>query len=229
MTSEPSERLIGLLKQAPTRRGVLAALAGILSLRVFGPGEETLARSGVNGGQIGGRRGKDQRGRHRHGDRKGKHKNRNKKQNRDSVGGLYRNVSLEVKNSSTPSRTYEFYSYEEKNGVRNYQRGLPPGTLAAQQKVTFQSTRLNAAVWIDGKYWLEATNPKTGYPKFELWVGGVVAEGTGHSGGSPASPASYALDENEFQDWKTVDLLFRVSRRPDSSSFKEMAVEILPL
>lgn len=85
----------------PTRRGLLAAASGfaLAASGLFLPvaREDAMARDGANGGNLGGRHGKDRRGQHKkrhHGD----HKNRQKNNKDNAPGKVFKNVALYVYN-----------------------------------------------------------------------------------------------------------------------------------
>jgi hypothetical protein len=111
-----------------SRRGLLITAASGFALAAGGlfiPAwwEEAAARPGANGGELGGRRGKDHRGRHMkrsHGDKKDKGKNRN-----DAPRGgdpLFRSTALTVVNQGAYPLSCTFF-YRVKTGLDDY--GLP--------------------------------------------------------------------------------------------------------
>lgn len=163
------------------RRGVLSAMAGGFALAAGGllrPAwlEETKARPGAKGGELGGRRGKDHRGRKK---RHGKRHNRDRDRSGPRGGSPSPlGISITMNYYVSEGKTHtEFWTARTSDWAKEQSLSLEPG-----DKATFQTKRTGAVVWLAGSYYA-SFNTQTDPPTVTLGHGGTFGA-HGWSGGT---------------------------------------------
>lgn len=167
-----------------SRRALLSA-AGEFVLAASGlmlPGwlEEAEAREGSLHGAKGGRRGRDRKGRHKqrnHGDKKENNKDQDKPRG-FGLSGIDFTIVVDHANGKTFDMQY--YSASDPFGNYKIQGG---DTVSTDGKQTgFKTISTSAFVWINNRYYIEATNPIAALLKGRVGHGGRIDSSGWHDG-----------------------------------------------
>lgn len=238
MVSEPGD-VEASVNSGATRRQVLRAATAGFALAASGlflpsPGEDAAAREGAAGGRLGGRHGKNRRGRKRrrtHGDKK---RDRNGS-GKPPGGGLRiaKDILLLVHNDGPNPVSIEFW-YDGNPLLENeWHRDRNASNLAAGAETRYQSPTRSAGAWFDTggflqTFWVAAFNPLANTPHVSFRWGGEVRDGVGHTGGTVVERASVALAEGEEHIWHVQQRVATIRRERDSDDNKIFTVRLRP-
>ena len=200
-----------------SRRGLMRAAAGAFVLTASGlyvpdAAEEAEAREGTFDAKVGGRHGKDHRGRDRGRDRDRHRRDRDKEPDRDPPKGIFDNdiQFIFVNNNDAGS---------EPIGVTcEYWRGstldVIDKTAMPGAGVSFNTASNQALLYIDhNRHIVWAESPFFGYPTIKI-------NSAGNRGG--AGPKD--MDEGDTLSWQHGNYKIDVQRLPDSSTYKVFTV-----
>jgi hypothetical protein len=199
----------------PNRRALLRLATGGFALAASGlllPGwlaEEAEAREGAYGGELGGRRGKDRRGRHRrrtHGDKKGKNDRNKRKDDRPPGAGAPGGSPIKyvaIRAEGDPGTNVRFY-FRTLDNVFGELSLLKPGNFGQfpqdHHSLDYAPKMYSTAVYFTSAHlpysvFIEARNPILGAPWAQVvWGcdidahGNVVGGSTYHRDGTSMIP-----------------------------------------
>ena len=210
-----------------SRRGLVGAAAGAFTLAASGlflpeGVTEVAAREGTFGGQLGGRHGKNRRGRDEHRDhRHERHRDRHRPD-----GGDWLNVALYVHNlrqSAVAVRQWKTI------GVDDIIRWGPvTGWLTIDGKpasgpehfIDFVTNLKGFAVEINTGHVIEVANPLLGFPHLTVGVGGWSEHGW--------DPQGATLIDKGFTEWETAAAPgFAAQRLNDTDTHKQFLVDLV--
>lgn len=216
------------------RRGLLAAAAGSFALAASGlflPQwlEEAAARPGAAGGELGGRRGKDQKGRDKKRDR-GKKRDKHDDNDKQKAPGCPwpKGIRFEfAAGGISKSVKVDFYklTYDSDLGIVQYAQLLQSRTVAPYSTVAFQSAHADCMVRIDDNDFIEGRNPLAGWPEVTLGYGGEIT-GSGVWNPSTIVVPAMEIDEGESARMTQGDWDVDCERLSDLCDYKVFSVRI---
>ncbi|MFN8593228.1 MAG: hypothetical protein U0031_17360 [Thermomicrobiales bacterium] len=221
------ESLIGEQGPITTRRSWVRSVGGGILMAVGGlylPDwlEDTAAREGAFGGELGGRRGPDHRGRDKNTRRDHGSRNRDRKHDKRPEG--FRGVFLYIYNSRqitnpNQSASLEFWGghnasslFPEYRWEKASERTLANGDVTSENYLNIGLTSI-----VDGRYMIQAVNPEIATPFVRIDYGGKMTK-YGNDGGTKALLVD--LDENESTGVEVEGHSFDIHRLYDTSDFK---------
>jgi hypothetical protein len=171
-----------------SRRALFGAASGLFLPEWV---EDTVARRGANGGKLGGRRGKNRRGR----DRDRRHRNHDKDKRQDRApgsGSPFRNSRLTIANK-TGARIFISPYFQEKTAFDSYDDPVSDGLVElanqAEWRYNPERFRVGASIEIDGYAELvdvNVRNVSAWFPRGGVMSGVVLTLGGG--GGTEVVP-----------------------------------------
>ena len=221
--TEPSESVNGARDEAGlNRRTILGGAAAGFALAANGlflPEwlQETEAREGVNNGEMGGRRGKDHRGRDR--DRRRHHRDRDQKPDRDPPKGIFDNEGvlniqfnlINNNDAGTAPIDATCFSYQWDTLVAITWEDK---TVLPESGRSFKTTVKKASLYIDeSRHIVWAKNPFFGFPTIEITSAG------GRSGAGPKN-----MDVGDTLSWQSGNYKIDVTRYGDTDDHKVFRV-----
>lgn len=185
---------------------------------------ETEARSGANGGELGGRHGKNRRGKDQKRSR-GDKKEHGGKGHDDPPGRWGRGIEFAVDyGRSSGSLKVEFYAVSRRTPGGDEWASFATRTVAPHAGASYAVDAPHLSVWIAGRYFVGAINNATWYPSVTLGYGGSWST-SGWSGTVVVDDRS--LRENEVAPAMNVDgYSFSVKRETDSDANKRFTLVI---
>ncbi|MFT4038581.1 MAG: hypothetical protein QM692_10405 [Thermomicrobiales bacterium] len=226
---------------ASSRRRLLGASAGAFALAASGlflpPGlvEEAAAREGANHGKLGGRHGKNRRGK----DRK---KGRSEKQSRASAGnkapggGLIKSVGCDVscQDGTWSQLRVDFYYRIKGSGDTwsGFKFGGSDSLYGVGAIARYKPDRYSIAAYIhadnlERACFVEMLNPLIGYPYMKISLGGSIDGNGAYVHGAYAADESFGVGDrktltigNATFPWGTHPVDISVYRAEDTNSHK---------
>lgn len=209
-----------------SRRHLLAVTASGVALGASGlflPGvtEDSLARGGSNDGELGGRRGKNHRGRDNHRHHR-EQKDRNKKGKDGEPGSGLRLIEFVVSYAGSAA-SIKIKAYSVLVDPEIWTK-VDERDVARNSGATFSVRDLTAGLWIADRYVVKGQNP-LGYPTVTLGYGGTVKEKGPWVGGTAV--VYRGLSENEVAPAMSIDgYTFEAQRLVDSDDYKRFKITI---
>jgi hypothetical protein len=221
---------------APDRRAVVRAAAAGLVLAaggLFVPvwREEAAARPDwSSGSHLGGRHGKNRRGRDENRQRKrGDNKRRTRESTRRARGIGPHPIRFTVVAGALPKSLFvELYALDNSPTFAPLKMGryLESKTLASNHTVVFQSNDTDCLLWIDHRVFIEAYNPGLGWPELSLGIGGEPLDGGVWEPRTTVVDGK-RVDVGEGARIGDEGLIYAAWRLDDrDSNYKEFSVEI---
>ena len=226
MTSDDNTNQEGVDGAGFSRRGLIQTAAGGLVLAASGlflpewP-EAIEAAEGAYGGKLGGRHGKDHRGRHRrrtHGDKKDKGGN-----NDHGPRGSFRGIEWQV-NCSEAVGPFLVECWGSGSSRIDFKVG--GATVSHDHPATFQTDVRFALLWIDFKYYVAAENPAAGFPRVTLGHGGTYDPTNHWRNGTVVVDAQVVTEDHIAAPMNVDGHHFVVLRETDSDDYKRFRLDI---
>lgn len=213
---------------AHSRRNVVAA-AGSLALAASGlflPGwlVEAEAREGALGGDKGGRRGKNHRGRHKrrtHGHKKDNHKGQDKGRGGDPFKFLPVKFLVNV-DGAFPIKT-DYYVPPYNPGRKDFWKLQESKSLAPSVQGTFAASAINTALWLEDRILVSAD---ARYPTVKIGSGGAFWAGEQGWQGGRVLFEDGLVEQASSPVFSTGGYVIEVTRLDNDDDYKRLNVKV---